>query len=555
MRAARTLSRSLRPLRQLSTSAAPLRSGNQSRAFSKAAGAVAAVGAVGFTLSSIINNKPLLLEATAVPEPDAPSGGLVVTLDELDKHDTAESCWVVLDGEVWDVTKFLKLHPGGDAVILKEAGGDATDLFNAIHAPGTLEKSLGDGVVKVGVVDQKALNMINNSRLAGAEQLRLIEEARKKLPPVELVRGVKEMEELAKTVISSKAAHYYEAAADDWFSYYDSFAAYQRCRLRPRVLVDVAEIDPRTTILGSPSTLPIYVSPAAWARMGHELGEINITRGVAKTGIVQGISATASLSVEDICAEKARLESNGSAPVGLAYQIYVNRDRSKTAELMQAAIDGGCNAFFVTVDTATLGNRETDYRSQSLPGSMDDKPHTQPNKDMFGYWDASLNWKDVEWLKDHTQGRPLWLKGIQCFEDVELARKAGVKGVVLSNHGGRQLDHAMAPLDVLIEINERDPSLLQDLDVYIDGGVRRGTDVLKALCLGAKAVGLGRPFLYSQSAYGEDGVVRTIRILEEEIVNGMRLMGAPTLKDLKPEMVQCLSGQYRTIKRGEAGSK
>ncbi|KAI5479100.1 acetolactate synthase [Pseudohyphozyma bogoriensis] len=215
-----------------------------------------------------------------------------------------------------------------------------------------------------------------------------------------------------------------------------------------------------------------------------------------------GISAGASMTVVDICAEAKALEANGSPKVALAYQIYMNRDRSKTEQLMNEAIEGGCKAFFVTVDTATFGNRQSDFSYQKLPGNMDGTPRTEPNRDVFGYWDASLNWK-------------------------EIAMDAGV-----------------APLDVLIEIRQRDPTLLTDLEVYVDGGVRRGTDVLKALCLGAKGVGLGRPFLYAQSAYGEDGVVRTVRIMEEEIITGMRLLGAPTLKDLKPEMVQCLDRRY-----------
>ncbi|KAI5480917.1 L-mandelate dehydrogenase [Pseudohyphozyma bogoriensis] len=460
------------------------------------------------------------------------------------------------------VTAFLASHPGGEAVILKHAGGDVSTVFNPIHPPQTMQMNTDVGVKKIGVVDLKALKLASNSALeTESEELKAIHcprgaiwciadfEMRGLGGPREAAAGgagAWGQGDGAKTVLGKKAKAYYEAAADDWISYYDAFASYQRCRLRPRVLVDVAEIDPRTTILGSSSTLPIYVSPAAWARMGHPLGEVNITRGVAKTGITQGISATASLSVVDICAEKKALEEKGSAPVNLAYQIYVNVNHEKTKKVMQQAIEGGVNAFFVTVDSAAFGNRETDFRSQGLPGSMDDKPHTKPNVENFGGLDASLNWEDIVWLKEAAQGRPLWIKGVACVEDVELARQHGVAGVVLSNHGGRQLDHAIAPIDTLIEINERDPTLLRDLEVYIDGGVRRGTDVLKALCLGAKGVGLGRPFLFAQSAYGEDGVVRTIRILEEEIVTGMRLLGARTLKDLKPEMVQCLTGQHKT---------
>lgn len=181
----------------------------------------------------------------------------------------------------------------------------------------------------------------------------------------------------------------------------------------------------------------------------------------------------------------------------------------------------------------------------------------------FSYVDPNLTWEDIPWIKSLAPGKPLVIKGISCVEDAILAKEHGCQGIVLSNHGGRQLDGARPPIDVLQEIRRERPELLKEMEIYVDGGIRRGTDVLKALCLGAKAVGLGRPFLYAQSAYGEDGVVKAVQsmyprfilscrhwlnnhfwssvVLEEEIQTGMRLLGVTKISELKPELVECLS--------------
>ncbi|SCZ91837.1 BZ3500_MvSof-1268-A1-R1_Chr5-3g08169 [Microbotryum saponariae] len=480
----------------------------------------------------------------------------VISMEEVRTHRSKADCWVVLGDHVYDVTEFLEAHasskeadliPGGEAVILKAAGTDVTTLFDKIHPPKTLEKNRDLLGAPVGLVDPATRPKDEESDEALQEKAR-IQIARETLPAVELVRGLAEMERLANTLLAPRAKIYYAGGSDDEQTLRDSFASYQRCRFRPRVLVDVSEIDPRTTLLNCPSTLPIYIAPAAYARLGHDLGEFNLTRGASKTGIVQGISANASQSFDDILAEKATMDESGRAPVGMVYQVYVNRDRRQTEAIMKQAREGGCKAFFLTVDSPTLGNREEDARAQGLAGSMDDRPHDHPNKSTYSYYDTSVEWKDVAWVKQAAGGLPVYIKGVATHEDVELARKAGVAGVILSNHGGRQLDSVRSPLDTLLEIRRIDPTLLTDLEVYVDGGVRRGTDVLKALCLGARGVGLGRPFLYAQTAYGEDGVVRAVRIMEEEILTGMRLLGVKRLSELRPELVECLDNQYRIPK-------
>ncbi|KAK4705069.1 L-lactate dehydrogenase (cytochrome), partial [Phenoliferia sp. Uapishka_3] len=527
---------------------------------------------------------PIKLESNAGVEPpnSKPSPKMWAEQD-VGAHRTKDDCWIILDGQVWDVTEFLEQHPGGGEVIVKHAGQDVSELFKPIHPPRTLEIQSGttDLIKLMGVVDPAT---VTKKAPMDAEEAARIASARAALPPVNQVRSLREMEvsddfhpdrrpvltgstfkELALSLLGKRAKIYYSGGSDDEVSLRDSFASFQRCRLRPRVLVNVVEIDPRTKILGAQSTLPIYIAPAAHARLGHELGEVpfprqmgillqllnkihvqlNLTRGASSTGIPQGISANASMNLSDLIEEKDNLVAAGRPETGLIYQIYINRDRKKTEQLMKEAVDGGVRGFFLTVDSPTLGNREADFREQGLAGSMDDKPHDQPNRDVFGYYDTSVTWNDLSWIKKHANNLPVYIKGVATVEDVALARQHGAAGVVLSNHGGRQLDCARSPMDTLLEIVDVDPTLTRDLEVYIDGGARRGTDVLKALCLGAKGVGLGRPFLYAQTAFGEQGVVRAVRIMENEIITGMRLLGARTLKDLKPEMVECLDSAYR----------
>ncbi len=161
----------------------------------------------------------------------------------------------------------------------------------------------------------------------------------------------------------------------------------------------------------------------------------------------------------------------------------------------------------------------------------------------------SQTWDDIAWFRKNCK-LPLYLKGVQCVEDVELAAKHGVTGVVLSNHGGRSLDFAPAAIDVLIELRQRKPELFDQLEVFVDGGVRRGTDVLKAVALGAKAVGLGRPFLYAQSGFGEKGATRAIQIMLDEVHRGMRLLGVTSIDQLTPEMVDVLPRTYHPKPEG-----
>ncbi|QRV75975.1 FMN-dependent alpha-hydroxy acid dehydrogenase [Ceratobasidium sp. AG-Ba] len=506
----------------------------------------------------------------------SPSG--LIPYDEIQKHNSRDSCWVIVNGEVYDVTGFLKDHPGGIAPILKVAGSDATRIFVPIHPPDTLG-TLPPGM-HLGSVDPATMPALSTQLTE--EELR-IERARAALPPPDAAINLADIEKLARTVLNQTAWAYYRSAGDDEFSYRENAYAFRRYWFRPRVMNKVSSIQTSTTILGIPTSLPIFVSPAALARLGHPQGEVGITRGVASEGIIQGISINASCSLQEITDARTTdfSPSASTAPLGspsqthsssnapptrtengqqhddktqpLIFQIYLNKQRELSESLLRKVESMGFRALMVTVDAAVAGNRELDRRAKQPesssfgPAQYGAKPSNGNNSQgvaqaISGYQDPDVCWADIAWIRSITN-LPLVIKGIQCVEDAEKAYEHGVEGIVLSNHGGRELDFSPPPIDVLYELRQKRPDIFEDgkMEVFIDGGVRRGTDVLKALCLGAKAVGLGRPFLYANAAWGEEGVRRTVQIMREEIETGMRLLGVTRIQDLKPEHVKYMA--------------
>ncbi|PVF94761.1 FMN-dependent alpha-hydroxy acid dehydrogenase [Serendipita vermifera] len=334
---------------------------------------------------------------------------------------------------------------------------------------------------------------------------------------------------LAREMLSSTAWAYYSSSAENEASHKNNLSSFGRYWFRPRVMRAVGEVDLSTTILGIPTSLPIFVSPAALAGLGHPEGEVNITRAVGREQIIQGISSNASRSIEDIAAAKL-------ADQPLFFQLYLNKDREKSAEILRKVERLGFKAVMLTVDAPVLGKRERDIKNRPPSEDKEDTGRTGVAAQMDSYFEVNLEWRDITWIKSKTS-LPVIIKGVQTVEDVELAIEHGAAGVLISNHGGRQLDYAPAPIDVLYELRQKRPDVFDKAEIYIDGGIRRGTDVLKALALGARAVGLGRPFLYANGTYGERGVTRLIRILEEELDTNMRLVGARKVSELTSEMV------------------
>ncbi|WVW84347.1 hypothetical protein I302_106381 [Kwoniella bestiolae CBS 10118] len=455
-----------------------------------------------------------------------------ITMGEVARHDLAHDAWVVVEGKVFDVTEFHKYHPGGSQIIVANAGRDP------IHPPKTLENNLAPECFK-GLVDPQAA-----ANAYEAEQRR-VNSARDALPPVETMLGLDELQEAAESFLSPRVINYYGASSLDGYSTAENRSAFRKCRLIPRVMRNVTTVRPQTTIFGIPSALPIYISPASNALLGHPEGELNIVRGASRTGIVQGVSAAASFPLDEIIQEKANMDQESGNSMGMVYQVYLSRDRQKNVEQLKEVVDGGVQALILTVDSNVGDHRQSTEKLKGARGDAQPGIRMGPIANSDQWHDASQNWDDLKFIREHAPGLPIYLKGVSHIEDVRLAKKHGLAGCILSNHGGRQLDGARTGFDTLRSIHAQDPQLIQNLEIYIDGGCRRGHEVLQALAFGAKGVGLGRPFLYAQAAYGEKGVIRAVRILEKEIATAMQLLGVTDLSQIKPDMIECLQEVWK----------
>jgi len=318
----------------------------------------------------------------------------------------------------------------------------------------------------------------------------------------------------AQTRVSHGAWARISGAAADELTLRWNHEAYEHIRLKPRALVDVSKLDTRVTLFGQEFAFPILLAPTGGQRLIHPEGELAAVRGAAAAGATYVISSSASLRVEDIA--KA-----ATGPVW--FQLYVQKDRGFTRNLVQAAEDSGCRALCVTVDSPTFGARNREDRAKSeLP------ERELPNLQGKDYLDPALTWKDIDWLRSFAR-RPVLLKGVLNPDDAATAVKAGVAGIIVSNHGARNLDTVPATIDALPLIVDK---VAGRVPVLVDGGIRRGTDVVKALALGAQAVQIGRPYLWGLGVAGSSGVTRVVQILRKEFEMAMALLGRPTLASI-----------------------
>jgi isopentenyl diphosphate isomerase/L-lactate dehydrogenase-like FMN-dependent dehydrogenase len=287
------------------------------------------------------------------------------------------------------------------------------------------------------------------------------------------------------------------------------------------MLVDVSTCDMRTTLLGTPVNMPILIAPTAFHCLAHPDGECATVRGAGKAGALMVASTSSTRSLEDIAKEAA---------IPLWFQLYVS-GRKTTEKVVRRAAEAGYRALVLTVDSPRWGHKERSMRSG----------FSIPVKANFTEEDAaetavSLTWESLTWLRSLTS-LPLVLKGILTAEDALLAVQHGVDGIVVSNHGGRQLDSVPASIEVLSEVVE---ALSGSCEVYVDGGIRRGTDILKALALGARAVLVGRPILWGLAANGSEGVSSVLQLLCEELELAMALAGRPTLNSIDRSLVKMI---------------
>ena len=346
--------------------------------------------------------------------------------------------------------------------------------------------------------------------------------------------SVADYERLAEERLEPGPWAYLAGGSGDEWTLRENRAAFERWTFRPRVLCDVSEISTATSVLDTRLELPVILAPVAYQELFHGDGECATARAAATAGAGMCVSTFSTRTHEEIAA---------AAP-GLPQwcQLYVFQDRGVTREHLAGAADAGCSAVVLTVDTPRLAQRERDLRigfevppEMPLPyaratiGAAPQNPAEQ-----FALLDASVSWRDLEWIA--SEGRlPVVLKGIVTAEDAKVAVEHGAAAIVVSNHGGRQLDGVPATLDALPELVE---AVAGRVEIYLDGGIRRGTDIAKALALGAQAVLVGRAAMFGLAVAGEDGVRHVLALLCEELALTLGLLGCTSPQELTQAHVQ-----------------
>jgi isopentenyl diphosphate isomerase/L-lactate dehydrogenase-like FMN-dependent dehydrogenase len=332
--------------------------------------------------------------------------------------------------------------------------------------------------------------------------------------------NVDDFEQAARARLEPGAFGYFAGGAGDEHTLHGNSTAFECWHLRPRVLVDVATVSTAATVLGTEIAFPLLVAPTAFQRLADPEGELATARAAAAAGTIMTLSTLSSVSPGELAAAAP------GAPQW--FQLYWSRDRGFTKELVESAAEAGHSALVLTVDFPVAGRRERDLRASfALP---DDLP--LPNlpvrieredfhANLGSIVDSTLTWRDLEWLRSCSP-LPLVLKGILTAEDALLAAEHGAAAVIVSNHGGRQLDGVPPTLDALPEVVE---AVGERVEVLFDGGIRRGTDVLKALALGARAAMSGRAVLWGLAAGGEEGARQVLELLRAEIEVGLKLLG------------------------------
>jgi isopentenyl diphosphate isomerase/L-lactate dehydrogenase-like FMN-dependent dehydrogenase len=336
---------------------------------------------------------------------------------------------------------------------------------------------------------------------------------------------VADYEALAESTLEPGAFGYYAGGAGDERALAENVAAWARLRLRPRVLVDVGDVSTATTVLGTDVSMPLLVAPTALQRLAHPDGELGMARAAAATGTLMCLSTLATATPAEVA------QAAPGAPRW--FQLYFFRDRAVTRSLLDQATEHGYEAVVFTVDAPRLGRRERDVRTgfrvpeditvPSVAAALGRWEGATPHELLAGI-DSTLTWADLDELRSLAP-LPLVLKGIQTAEDAELACEHGVDAIVVSNHGGRQLDAVAPTAELLPEIVE---AVNGRLEVYVDGGIRRGSDVVKALALGAQAVLVGRAPLWGLACDGEAGARRVLELLRAELELALALCGCTT---------------------------
>jgi L-lactate dehydrogenase (cytochrome) len=373
------------------------------------------------------------------------------------------------------------------------------------------------------------------------------------------VASVEDLRRIARRRLPRGVFNYIDGAAEDEITASENMEAFRRLRFSPDVLNNVTDLDTSTTILGADARLPLILAPTGFTRIADPAGEIAVARAAARAGIPYTLSTLSTRSIEEVA----------TAGGDQWFQVYVWRDRGLVAELLERAHAARFRAIVITVDTAMLGRRERDIRRGfTLPPQIG--PETLLDGALHPAWtlaflrsepirfanvtgsavgdgadpvsladyinsqfDPSLSWADIEWFRNHWNG-PIVVKGIQKVADAKIAADVGIDAIALSNHGGRQLDGAPSPIDLVAPTAD---AVGGSLEIYCDGGIRRGSDIVKAVSLGANACMAGRAYLYGLAAAGERGVDFVLELLEEDVRRVMTLCGRTTTAELNRDLV------------------
>lgn len=356
----------------------------------------------------------------------------------------------------------------------------------------------------------------------------------------EIVLSISDIERLASRKLPRKIREFYNSGSTNQETIRENSTAFTRYRLRSRVLIDVSNVDTSTAVFGSRTRFPLGISPAGVQAMAHPAGELATSRACARKGVNMGISSFANFPIADI--RSAGLDVNPS--INHAIQLYTMRDRKLQEHIIRTAESQGCKALLLTADSPVLGVRYSEVKNDfRVPGELG-FPNIGITSDMIqknshnGMFDAfnnpSHSWeREIPWLRSRTK-MEIWIKGVICAEDVELAIQHGCDGVLVSNHGGRQLDGVPASLDALMECAATARGRIR---IHVDGGIRSGSDIFKALALGAECCWVGRPAIWGLAVDGEKGVQKVLEILEGELRMCMQLCGCRRVEDITP---QCL---------------
>ncbi len=373
--------------------------------------------------------------------------------------------------------------------------------------------------------------------------------------------SIADLRKRAKRRLPSPMFHYIDGGADDEWTLRRNSMAFDEYQLVPRCLVDVSSIHMSRRVLGCDLQLPFFLAPTGMNRLFHHDKELAAVRAAEKFGALYSLSTLATTSLEDV--------ATAAPACNRMFQIYIHKDRELTREFVQRCKSAGYNALCLTVDTPVLGNREReklyglsmpprvnrhnifsyatsfhymwnllrqpDFRLANVVHRVDalNGGHMALFEYVNKQFDRSVTWADVAWLIEEWDG-PFAIKGLSSVADAKRAVEVGASAVMLSNHGGRQLDFSPAPLDTLPAIRD---AVGDALELIVDGGIRRGTDILKALALGADACSLGRPYLYGLAAAGQAGVEKALSLLRDELERDMSILGCPSLEALEREHV------------------